>query len=85
MKLTALQQPVASDVRFLFMATRISSGLERIADQAINICQNTEHVLKASPLKPLVDLPLMCEKAENMPRDALDAGTERLRAGGAGL
>ncbi len=72
-KLTALQQPVASDVRFLFMASRIASELERIADQAINVCQNAHHVLKAPALKPLVDLPRMGEIAEKMVRDALDA------------
>jgi phosphate transport system protein len=71
-KLTALQQPVASDVRFLFMASRICTELERIADQAVNICQNTHHVLKAPPLKPLVDLPLMGQMAEKMVRDALE-------------
>lgn len=72
-KLTALQQPVASDVRFLFMASRITTELERIADQAVNICENTHHVLKAPPLQPLVDLPLMGQMAEKMVRDALEA------------
>ena len=72
-KLTALQQPVAADVRFLFMASRIATELERIADQAINICQNAHHVLKAPPLKPLVDLPRMGEIAEKMVRDAIEA------------
>jgi phosphate transport system protein len=72
-KLTALQQPVGSDVRFLFMAARITSELERIADQAINICQNAEHLLKAAPLKPFVDIPIMAEVAQRMVRDSLDA------------
>ncbi len=72
-KLTALQQPVASDVRFLFMASRIASELERIGDQAVNICQNAHYVLKAAPLKPLVDLPMMGDIAEGMVRDALEA------------
>src|SRR5580658_1001392 len=59
-KLTTLQQPVASDARFLFMASRIGGELERIADQSINIVQNTHYALGASPpLKPLVDLPIM--------------------------
>jgi phosphate transport system protein len=72
-KLTALQQPVGSDVRFLFMASRIATELERIGDQAVNICQNTHHVLKASPLKPLVDLPRMGEIAEAMVRKSIEA------------
>jgi phosphate transport system protein len=72
-KLTALQQPVGTDVRFLFMASRIATELERIGDQAVNIVENAHHVLKAPPLKPLVDLPIMGEIAEKMVRDSLEA------------
>jgi phosphate transport system protein len=72
-KLTALQQPVGGDVRFLFMASRIATELERIGDQAVNICQNVHHVLKAPPLTPLVDLPRMGEIAEGMVRNSLEA------------
>ncbi len=72
-KLTALQQPVGTDVRFLFMASRIATELERIGDQAVNIVQNAEYALKAPPLKPLVDLPVMGEIAERMVRNSLDA------------
>jgi phosphate transport system protein len=72
-RVTALQQPVGSDVRFLFMAARITSELERIGDQAMNICQSAEHLLKAPPLKPFVDIPIMAEIAQSMVRDSLDA------------
>jgi phosphate transport system protein len=72
-KLTALQQPVGEDVRFLFMASRIATELERIGDQAVNICQNVHHVVQAPPLKPLVDLPRMGEIAESMVRHSIDA------------
>src|SRR5271156_1017535 len=65
-KLTALQQPMASDARFLFMASRIGGELERIADQAINTTQNARFVLRAPPLKPMVDLPVMAEIARQM-------------------
>ncbi len=71
-KLTALQQPVGSDVRFLFMATRITSELERIGDQAVNICQGADVLLKAPPLKPFVDIPIMAEIAQRMVRDSLE-------------
>jgi phosphate transport system protein len=71
--LTALQQPVGGDVRFLFMASRIATELERIGDQAVNICQNSHHVLKAPALKPLVDLPRMGEIAEVMVRNGIEA------------
>jgi phosphate transport system protein len=72
-RLTALQQPVGSDVRFLFMATRITSELERIADQAVNICQNSHHLLQAPPLKPFVDLPIMADVAQRMVRESIEA------------
>ena len=72
-KLTALQQPVGTDVRFLFMASRIATELERIGDQAVNIVQNAGYALKAPPMKPLVDLPVMGEIAERMVRNSLDA------------
>jgi phosphate transport system protein len=76
-KLTALQQPMAQDVRFLFMASRIGGELERIADQAINICQNARHVIEASPLPPLAELPLMADAAQKMVRDSLTAMVRR--------
>ena len=76
-KLTALQQPVGGDVRFLFMASRIATELERIGDQAINIIENAHHVIQTPPLKPLVDLPVMGEIAERMVRDSLEALVEK--------
>jgi phosphate transport system protein len=76
-KLTALQQPMAQDVRFLFMASRIGGELERIADQAINICQNSRHVLDAPPTRPLVELPIMADLAQKMVRDSLSAMIQR--------
>lgn len=76
-RLTALQQPVGADVRFLFMAARITTELERIGDQACNICQNLHFVLQAPPLRPLVDLPIMAELAQKMVRDSLTAMINR--------
>ena len=76
-RLTILQQPVARDARFLFMASRIGGELERIADQAINIAQNAKHVLEEPPLRPLVDLPIMAEVAQKMVRDSLTAMIQR--------
>jgi phosphate transport system protein len=76
-RLTALQQPVAQDARFLFMASRIGGELERIADQAINICQNTHYVLDGPPVKPLVDLTIMCQIVQKMVRDSVTAMMNR--------
>ena len=71
--LTALQQPAGTDVRFLFMASRIATELERIGDQAVNITQKASPVLKSPTLKPLVDLPMMGEIAEKMVQNSLEA------------
>jgi phosphate transport system protein len=77
-KLTAMQQPMASDARFLFMASKIGSELERIADQAVNICQNAHYVLESPRAnKQLVDLPIMAEIAQKMVRDSLTAMINR--------
>lgn len=76
-QLTALQQPVAADVRFLFMASRVASELERIGDQAVNICQNASHVLKYPPLKSMVDISIMADVAMDMVKSALTALVDR--------
>lgn len=76
-RLTTLQQPVAQDARFLFMASRIGGELERIADLTINICQNTHYVLDGPPIKPLVDLTIMCEVVQKMVRDSVTAMINR--------
>jgi phosphate transport system protein len=76
-RLTALHQPVAQDARFLFMASRIGGELERIADQAVNVCQNAHYVLQAPPMQPLVGLPVMAEVAQKMVCDSVAAMTNR--------
>ncbi len=75
--LTATHQPVGTDVRFLFIASRLATELERIADQTVNVCQNAHHVIKSAPLKPMVDLPVMGEIAEKMVRDGIEALVRR--------
>jgi two-component system phosphate regulon response regulator PhoB len=69
----ALQHPVAADLRLVVMCSKIAGELERIGDQAVNICQNTESLLRYPPLKPLIDIPLMAEIARRMLRESLDA------------
>lgn len=73
----ALQHPVAADLRMVVMCSKIGGELERIADQAVNVCQNTEIHLQGPPLKPLVDLRLMADIARRMLREALDAFVRR--------
>lgn len=75
-KLLALRQPMAHDLRFIIAAMKISSDLERIADQAVNIWENTKELLGHPELKPLIDIPRMADIAKGMVRDSLDAFVE---------
>jgi phosphate transport system protein len=73
MRLLALRQPMAADLRFITSAMKIGSDLERIGDLAVNIAERTMDLLKAPQLKPLIDIPRMAEVAQEMVRDALSA------------
>lgn len=75
-KSLALRQPMAHDLRFIIAAMKISSDLERIGDQAVNIFENTKILLEFPEVKPLIDIPKMAEIAKGMVRDALDALVE---------
>ncbi|HHT9140253.1 MAG TPA: phosphate signaling complex protein PhoU [Candidatus Tripitaka californicus] len=77
MKLLALRQPMAVDLRFIAASIKINSELERIADQAVNVCQNTQVLLKYPLLKPLIDIPRMAEIAQKMLNDSLEAFVNR--------
>lgn len=71
--LLALQQPVASDLRFILAALKINNDLERIGDHAVNIAEATD-VLTCYPNAPLLEeIPQMAEIARTMLRDALDS------------
>ena len=73
LRLLALQQPMASDLRLITAAMKINADLERIGDQAVNIAEQAVRVLAHPPLKPQIDLPRMAEIAERMTRESLDA------------
>jgi phosphate transport system protein len=73
LRLLALQQPMASDLRLITAAMKINADLERIGDQAVNIGEQAVRILAHPPLKPLIDLPRMAEIAQKMTRESLDA------------
>ncbi|HWX24476.1 MAG TPA: phosphate signaling complex protein PhoU [Vicinamibacteria bacterium] len=77
LKLLALQQPMATDLRLITAAMKINSDLERIGDQAVNIAENVIKILPHPPLKPIFELPRMADSAERMTRDSLDAFVRR--------
>ncbi len=84
LRIMALYQPEAKDLRFLAMALKINNDLERMGDQAVNIAERTIELLKEPLLKPLIDIPRMATIAQQMVKDSLDAfvqqDVERARA-----
>ena len=76
-ELIVTQQPVASDLRVIIAVLNIIIDLERIGDHAEGIANIALMLGDEPPLKPLVDLPRMAEKARNMLRRSLDAFIKR--------
>lgn len=76
-RLIALQQPLARDLRVVTTVWRIAADLERIADHATNIAEITERIGTEPLVKPLYDIPKMAELAEGMVRNSLQAFVER--------
>ncbi len=76
-QLLALHQLMAADLRFVLAVSRINVDLERIGDQAVNIAQSAQRILRHPRVKPYVDLPQMTELAEAMVRDSLNALVRR--------
>ena len=72
-KLMALQQPVAKDLRRIDMISKLVSDLERIADLSQNIAKFTCRFKDEELVKPLVDIPRMAEIVQGMIRDSLEA------------
>jgi phosphate transport system protein len=73
MHLLALQQLLATDLRFVLAVSRINSDLERIGDQAVNIAQAALRMAQHPRVKPYIDLPRMSQLAAEMVRDGLNA------------
>lgn len=72
-RLIALRQPKASDLRFITTGMKIITDLERMNDLAVNIAERVLELNKEPPIKPYVDIPRMRDIAHGMTRDALDA------------
>jgi phosphate transport system protein len=73
LKVLALHQPVAVDLRFLIAVIKINNDLERIGDQAVNIAERVEFIAKKDPLDFVFDYSIMAEKAQVMLKMSLDA------------
>lgn len=72
-KLIALQQPMAHDLRTLVSIIKINTDLERMVDLAVNIGQNTEYFLKSPPALDMTDLEKMSDEVRLIVREVLDA------------
>lgn len=75
-RLVALRQPTAGDLRFITTAMKITTDLERMGDYAVDICERALELNEEPQLKPYIDLPRMAEIAQGMVREALQAFLE---------
>jgi phosphate transport system protein len=73
LKILALHQPVANDLRFIVAALKINNDLERIGDLAVNIAERTIFLSTLSMPQTSFDFPGMAEKAQAMVQNSLDA------------
>lgn len=76
-KLLALHQPMAVDLRAIVSAVKINNDLERVGDLAVNIAEAAGRYMTHPPVKALIDIPRMALIAQEMLRDSLDAYVRR--------
>ena len=72
-RILALHQPAANDLRFITTGLKITTDLERIGDNAVNICERVLELNEEPQLKPYLDMPRMAAVAQSMLKDSLDA------------
>ena len=73
LRLLALHQPAARDLRLITTALKITTDLERIGDMAENLCERALELNTEPQLKPYIDIPRMADIAQQMVRESLDA------------
>ncbi|MEN6507691.1 MAG: phosphate signaling complex protein PhoU [Smithella sp.] len=72
-KILALRQPTAIDLRFITTAIKITGHLERIGYMAVNIAEKAMQLNEEPQLKPYIDLPRMTDLVGGMIKDSLDS------------
>jgi phosphate transport system protein len=73
LRVLALRQPVARDLREVFAALRIASDLERICDYAANVAKRSIALNQSPPVQPVYALPRMAQLAQLLVKDVIDA------------
>ena len=76
-RLLALRQPMARDLREIFVALKIGSDLERICDYAANVAKRSIALSQTPPIQPVYALPRMAALALRLVKDVIDAYVER--------
>ena len=69
LRLLALHQPAARDLRLITTGLKITTDLERAGDMAVNICERILELNREPQLKPLIDIPRMADVAQHMLRE----------------
>ncbi len=72
-RLLALKQPMGKDLRMITTAMKITTDLERIADNSVNIAERAVELNEEPLLKPYIDVPRMSRIVQGMVRDTIDA------------
>jgi phosphate transport system protein len=69
----AKRQPMGSDLRFITLALKMVTDLERIGDLAVNICERAIELAAEPPLMPYDDIVRTADIVQTMVRDAIDS------------
>ena len=72
-RLIAMQQPLAIDLRNIFTTTKIVTDLERMTNYAVDVAKITLRLKDEKYIKQLIDIPRMAEIVKLMIKDSLDA------------
>tara|TARA_Y100001934_G_scaffold283895_1_gene409284 strand:+ start:20845 stop:21570 length:726 start_codon:yes stop_codon:yes gene_type:complete len=76
-RILALRQPMAVDLRLITAALKISSDLERIGDHAANVAKRAHALSQYEPIRPVSAVSRMAQIVQKMIKDVLDAFLER--------
>jgi phosphate transport system protein len=73
LKMLALHQPVAGDLRFIITVLKVNNDLERMGDLAVNIAYRSQYLAQHDPIDSPIDFTQVCDTVRGMVRDSLDA------------